>query len=1248
MARTKQRGCGFLGSEDMGGIFVWFPDFVLTVDTSTDCHLSYAPLGRASSLPDCHYVQPRCAASSSSSATEKSDPEAEFVTYAAPHPKGGPSRPSTSSKPVHLLSTASRDDILRHLHKPGSVLPEVRPCDTPNGSDTQRRWSAEQLHRATGCRTFKNYKQLLQVTADGEWVDTGEFPVSLGTYSTIRKARRGKPIDRTKYHYLDKVHCDIGFGDTIAVGGARYVLVFVDRATRYNWVFALKTLAASEIINAFNLFRAEAGGFAKCFRTDCDEKLFGAAIKSHLTANGSDIIAAPAGRQSSNGLVESHWKTMIHMSRAYLTEKQMSRNFWFYSVRQAAQMMNMIPGVVKLPGSPKGKLASPFLLVHGVPPDCRSWLPIFSVCYFHHDRDGSTKRSKNQANSMDGIILGRSRTSNAALVYNPRTKKFYEPDSYKIDPHRSPSAIYPDIKWDGGLFCHLKRDAVTPQDEAYPPGTRVECPDPVTNVLRKGTVMNIPLDPTVPDDKKEYLIQFDDSTILSVPLPDMPALIPALPAPIIDDAEAVGLPSFLQVGQKVTYSVDGQFYKGYIGRRDGVYRFSFKRHPNCKHEEWGVPIVNFASNWVEMCQNEEIFPSHVTVSSFLRGSNGRTTDVVANYVSAVNLHQDCPSSLMQALADTHPDREVWLQSYFEEKDSIEGLGTFQKLTLGQYRALREKGAPRAIPTMCVLTIKKDENLLPLRAKSRIVVLGNHEDRIWSKSERFAPVIRADSLRFITSMAVNARRTLKQGDVANAFCNSDLPPEEVTIVRPPIGDPSAAKDEFWLLKKTLYGLRRSPKHWYEKIDRIFRSMGLRPNLYDPCVYTGFIHDPSDPAATPAAVPITVGLYVDDFVYFSTSDEVEKQFQSILSDLVPVDFMGTVEWFLGQHFQWHVEDSHVSVHLNQSGFARNLVESFQLQDRLPSAIMTPYRSGHPIDAIAGHDPEDTSPAFLRRKEAYQSIVGSIGWLVNCTRPDLAAVHSFLSSYNMCPAVGHMKSALYALHYIHSTSDYGISFTSKDRAPIHTYLHYPDASDAECFDDARPPKPDRRHLLTTYSDACWGSQIGNAVPHGVGVPLFKFRSMSGAIIFRSGGPIAWKGERQEKTSGSSCEAEIRATNLGCKLTMGLRNFAEDFSSAGVHLHDCGAPTSVYNDNQSCVNWSHNLTMKNTRHMELKENSVRELVQEKALNVLHVAGKDNPSDIFTKEMKDGVHFRHLRDSFMSSAASFFRLAQATSFSRL
>ncbi len=107
---------------------------------------------------------------------------------------------------------------------------------------------------------------------------------------------------------------------------------------------------------------------------------------------------------------------------------------------------------------------------------------------------------------------------------------------------------------------------------------------------------------------------------------------------------------------------------------------------------------------------------------------------MASLVSALNLHKECPSTLLNALANSHPDQEVWLQSYKEEKSGLESLNTYRKLALGKYRALCKKGAPCAIPTMCVITIKQDENLLPQCAKSHIVVLGNHKDRVWSKSD----------------------------------------------------------------------------------------------------------------------------------------------------------------------------------------------------------------------------------------------------------------------------------------------------------------------------------------------------------------------------------------------------------------------------------------------------------------------------------------------------------------------------------
>jgi hypothetical protein len=64
--------------------------------------------------------------------------------------------------------------------------------------------------------------------------------------------------------------------------------------------------------------------------------------------------------------------------------------------------------------------------------------------------------------------------------------------------------------------------------------------------------------------------------------------------------------------------------------------------------------------------------------------------------------------------------------------------------------------------------------------------------------------------------------------------------------------------------------------------------------------------------------------------------------------------------------------------------------------------------------------------------------------------------------------------------------------------------------------------------------------------------------------------------------------------------------------------------------------MTSKAACHIELRENSVREWVQDKSIKVVHAAGKTNPVDIFTKEMQDGTHFCRLQDSFMSCLSDF------------
>ena len=114
------------------------------------------------------------------------------------------------------------------------------------------------------------------------------------------------------------------------------------------------------------------------------------------------------------------------------------------------------------------------------------------------------------------------------------------------------------------------------------------------------------------------------------------------------------------------------------------------------------------------------------------------------------------------------------------------------------------------------------------------------------------------------MAVEMGRRQKQGDCKNAFLHPSIPANEVLICKPPHGCPFSDPDELWLLKKTIYGFRRSPKHWFDYITAAFYRAGLKPLPNEPCIFTGTIID-GEP-------PIFIGVYVDDFTYFSASDAV----------------------------------------------------------------------------------------------------------------------------------------------------------------------------------------------------------------------------------------------------------------------------------------------------------------------------------------------------------------------------------------
>ena len=122
--------------------------------------------------------------------------------------------------------------------------------------------------------------------------------------------------------------------------------------------------------------------------------------------------------------------------------------------------------------------------------------------------------------------------------------------------------------------------------------------------------------------------------------------------------------------------------------------------------------------------------------------------------------------------------------------------------------------------------------------------------------------------------------------------------------------------------------------------------------------------------------------------------------------------------------------------------------------------------------------------------------------------------------------------------------------------------------------------------------------------------------------GCPILWKTHKEKRISRSSCEAKVKATDEGVKNVQMFRHILSDLG-----LLDETLPTKVFNDNKGFIDWSNSFSTKGMRHVNIRENAIREAIHEfKEITISHIPGTCNPSDIFTKEFKSDVVFRSLR----------------------
>ena len=185
---------------------------------------------------------------------------------------------------------------------------------------------------------------------------------------------------------------------------------------------------------------------------------------------------------------------------------------------------------------------------------------------------------------------------------------------------------------------------------------------------------------------------------------------------------------------------------------------------------------------------------------------------------------DEPTTIEEALSGDYSKQ--WKTAADAEYQSLIENNTWELVKLPEGR--------KAIGCKWVFRVKYDGKGQVERFKGRLVALGYSQKYGIDYDETFSPVARFSSIRTLLAFAVEMGMQIHQMDVVTAFLNGDL--KEEIYMQQPSGYTQPGKEELVCkLKKSLYGLKQSPRCWNEKLCEHLKSLGFKESAADPCVF-----------------------------------------------------------------------------------------------------------------------------------------------------------------------------------------------------------------------------------------------------------------------------------------------------------------------------------------------------------------------------------------------------------------------------
>ena len=218
---------------------------------------------------------------------------------------------------------------------------------------------------------------------------------------------------------------------------------------------------------------------------------------------------------------------------------------------------------------------------------------------------------------------------------------------------------------------------------------------------------------------------------------------------------------------------------------------------------------------------------------------------------ALSVTDDDPRTVKEAVDSE--DGKLWKEAMVDEMASLHKNEAWDLVELPAGR--------KPIGSKWVFKKKTNAEGKVEKYKAQLVAKGYSQVSGIDFGDIFSPVAKVTSIRLLLSVAAAFDFEVEQMDVKTTFLHGDL--EEEIYMKQPEGFAVKGKKELVCkFKKSLYGLKQSPRMWYQKFDTSIRGLGFTRSKADHCVYFKLICDRV----------MYFLLYVDDMLLVGNDKEI----------------------------------------------------------------------------------------------------------------------------------------------------------------------------------------------------------------------------------------------------------------------------------------------------------------------------------------------------------------------------------------